>query len=194
VAGVGHGEQAAGGDVRGQAGGKAAVGAAHHAVVQRAQHVHGVSAVGGLGADGSHQHGHQHGGGQALAADVAQHYQHAALAVADLLEEVAAYLLGGAVDAIDEEARTLVELIGQKHQLHLAGGLEFAGQPDLLAAGAGKAQDEKDAHGQQKDEMEKNARAHGERRHGNGSIEDAWILDETQLAQDDGHVICNVEA
>ena len=42
VAGIGQREQAAGGDVRGQAGGKAAVGAAHEPVVERVQHGAGV--------------------------------------------------------------------------------------------------------------------------------------------------------
>jgi hypothetical protein len=52
----------------------------------------------------------------------------------------------------------------------------------------------RNAHGQQEDEMKKNAWPHGERRQRNGGIEDAETFNEAQLAQGKDHVVCDVEA
>ena len=164
MSGVGQGQPAVGGDVRGEAGGEAVVRAAYHAVVERAEQRRGAGSVGGLGTDCANQNRDQHGGRQALAADVADHEQDAAPAIADLLEEVSSHLIGGLVDALDCEAGALVLFAGKKNLLDLAGGLEFAGQPDLAATGAGKAKNQEDHHGKQKYKMEEDADFHGEGR------------------------------
>ena len=112
MSGVGYSEQAFGVDVGGEAGGESALQPADHACVERSQHGCGIGAVRGLGADGAYQHGNHHGRGQAFAADVAHDNQHASPAVGNLLEKVAAHFLGRLVDALDGEARALLEFSG----------------------------------------------------------------------------------
>src|SRR5436305_7956430 len=107
----------------------------------------------GCGADGSDQDRNNHGSGQALAAYVADDDEHASAAVGDLLEEVAAELVGGLVDALHVKPGALVEMIGQEHLLHLPCGFKFGSEMFFSLTSAREAADEKDQHGQQKDEI-----------------------------------------
>ena len=66
----------------------------------------------GFSTNCANDNGDQHGGWQTLAADVAHHDQHAANAVADLLEEIATHLIGWFVGTFDCEPWALIQFVG----------------------------------------------------------------------------------
>lgn len=99
---------------------------------------------GGFGvavAEGAGEHGDGHGGFEALAADVADGEEFAAVGEGEDLVEVAADLLGGLVEGV--EAGGLG--VGDEELLDGTGGLEFAGEAGFFAL---HGAEEEDDHGE----------------------------------------------
>ena len=88
------------------------------------------------GAQGSDQQRDGHGSRHALAADVADSHEDAAVGDGDDLEEVATDLAGGLVDAGQSKAGNGGDFVGHEDLLHRARGFELSLVALFVAAGA----------------------------------------------------------
>jgi hypothetical protein len=140
VAGVGDCRGAVLIDTEDQAGGEAVLAASQHAEIHGGEDFGGALCVVGERADGANQQRHGHGGGHALPADVADDDQSAVVWCGDDLEEVAADLAGGLVDALEGEAGDGRDFFGDEDLLDCAGGFEFRFEALFVASRASKAQ------------------------------------------------------
>ena len=92
------------------------------------------------GAQRSDQERDRHGSRHALAADVADSDQDAAVGDGDDLEEVATHLAGGLVDAGQSKAGNGGDFVGHENLLHGARGFELCLVAFFVAAGADEAE------------------------------------------------------
>src|SRR5215472_1751707 len=116
--------------------GETAVGAAKRSAVDFGKDFGGLLGKAGDGGDHSDQHGDDHGGAKALAADVADDDERSAAGERDHLEEVATDLRGGAVDTFNGVASDRGQGFRNHDALDLARGGHFAFEGGLLGLDA----------------------------------------------------------
>lgn len=150
MTGVGEGERAGCIDEGAEAGSKAALLAVEEQMVEGAEHGSGLGS--GHGIEGADHSRDEHGGAEALAADIADDDARALLEAGGV-EEIAADFLRGAVDGVDVEGRGGALGSAQEKRLDALGGFELGGGARLLLADAGEAEEHDDADGEEKEEV-----------------------------------------
>ena len=154
VAGAGEAELALRCEMSDKAGGETLVRLREHALVEGGEDFGGVGGVAGDGVDGSDEEGDHHGSGNTFSGDVADDEDETAVAVGELLGEVAADDVRGGVDGLDREAGDGRGGFRDEHPLDVAGGGELVVEVLFASACVGEAADEEDKHGHDKDDGE----------------------------------------
>jgi len=112
--------------VGGEGGDESTRGAPHERNVQLAEQFGRIVRLFGGGSKRTDDHGDEHGGGKALAGDVANDEEESGAIQRQDLKEIAAYLPRRFVDGLDHEAGNGVMGVRQNDLLDLAGRCKFA--------------------------------------------------------------------